>query len=152
MIFGIDFGLKRIGMAKVLNNIIVPMPPILRKNRSQASLEFKKILLQHSDLNNTDQIKLIFGLSCVDKNDEIIESKRDEMQRRIKHFLGLIDFEGDVIYIDESYSSIQAQDMLKDRNYQNRLKYRKNGVIDSISACIILERYLESIGIYNKRI
>ena len=36
MIFGVDFGLKRIGLATITENIIIPLPPIIRKNRKQA--------------------------------------------------------------------------------------------------------------------
>ncbi len=140
MIFGVDFGLKRIGIAKVINGIIVPLSPIMRKNRNQASLELKKILMQYT--NDMGIITLVFGIP-LSYNDSESNRKEVEMKKRITHFLSLIDFCGNVIYLDESYSSIEAEDRLKDRNYKKRLDSRKNGIIDSLSACIILERYLK---------
>lgn len=149
MIFGIDFGLKRIGIAKITQNIIIPLPPIIRKNRNQASTELRNVLMRHCD--NMEDITLVIGapLNELDRDIEDSNSKSAYMimQERIWHFLSLIDFCGKIVYIDESYSSVEASDRLSDRNYNKRKSARKNGTLDSISACIILERYLENISL-----
>lgn len=67
-------------------------------------------------------------------------SSEDEMRRRITHFMHLVDFEGELIYQDEAGSSLEAENMMK-----GEIKYIRDGRIDSISAMIILERYLLSI-------
>ncbi len=147
MIFGIDFGLKRIGIARVVQNIIVPLPPIIRKNRHQASKELYNTLMQYC--KDMHYITLVVGMPLQDKscNDIAQDSKAISpidivMQKRITHFLSLIGFCGKIIYIDESYSSVEANHWLKDRHYKNRKNARKDGKLDSISACIILERYM----------
>lgn len=150
MIFGIDFGLKRLGVAKVVQNIIVPLAPIMRKNRNQASRDLANLLLAHE--SDMSKITLVVGMP----RDMDIESDSDTessgagrhevMQKRINHFLSLIDFCGQIVYIDESYSSKEADERLLDRGYNKRKNARKNGVLDSISACVILERYLEKIN------
>lgn len=150
MIFGIDFGLKRIGMAKLIQGIIIPMPAIMRKNRNQASTELRNVLMQHC--NNMEDITLVIGTPLNECDRDFIEDSNGKsaymvMQERIRHFLSLIDFCGKIVYIDESYSSVEASDRLSDRNYNKRKNARKNGTLDSISACIILERYLENISL-----
>ncbi|MCW8839337.1 MAG: Holliday junction resolvase RuvX, partial [Thiovulaceae bacterium] len=64
-------------------------------------------------------------------------SSEDEMRRRVEHFMGLVDFKGDVFYQDEVNSSIEAENLIK-----GEMKHLKDGRIDSISAMIILQRYL----------
>ncbi|MDY5822457.1 MAG: 16S rRNA (cytosine(1402)-N(4))-methyltransferase RsmH [Helicobacter sp.] len=155
MIFGIDFGLKRLGVAKVVQNIIMPLAPIMRKNRNQASKDLANLLLAHE--SDMSKITLVVGMP----RDMDIESDSDTessgagrhevMRKRISHFLNLIDFSGQVIYIDESYSSKEANERLLDRGYNKRKNARKNGVLDSISACVILERYLEKINALSHR-
>ena len=154
MIFGIDFGLKRLGVAKVVQNIIVPLAPIMRKNRNQASKDLANLLLAHE--SDMSKITLVVGMPCdMDIDDVDTESsgagRHEVMQKRISHFLSLIDFCGEVVYIDESYSSKEANERLLDRGYNKRKNARKNGVLDSISACVILERYLEKINALSHR-
>lgn len=149
MIFGIDFGLKRLGIAKVVQNIIVPLAPIMRKNRNQASMDLYNLLLEHE--RDMSKITLVVGMPLCYLDTESRSVERHEvMQKRISHFLSLIDFSGQVVYIDESYSSKEASERLLDRGYNKRKNARKNGVLDSISACVILERYLERQEIYKK--
>lgn len=141
MIFGIDFGLKRLGVAKVVQNLIVPLAPIMRKNRNQASRDLHKLLLEHE--NDMSKITLVVGMPRDLDTESSGAGRHEVMQKRISHFLSLIDFSGQVVYVDESYSSREADERLLDRGYNKRKNARKNGVLDSISACVILERYLE---------
>jgi putative Holliday junction resolvase len=64
-------------------------------------------------------------------------SSEDEMKRRIAHFMNLVNFSGDVFYQDEAGSSLEAENLMK-----GEIKYIRDGRIDSISAMIILQRYL----------
>jgi putative Holliday junction resolvase len=118
----IDIGLKRIGIAiSLTSNIITPLPAVLRKNRNQASSDTLNILKEWE----IDTLIVGFPKSS------------DEMQRRIEHFLKLLDFKGEVVYQNEDMSSIEAEEMIK-----GEIKYKRDGRIDSIAAKIILERYL----------
>lgn len=54
--------------------------------------------------------------------------------------MNLVDFDGEVFYQDEAGSSKEAESLIK-----GEMKHLRDGRIDSISAMIILQRYLYSI-------
>ena len=121
----IDLGLKRIGLAySAHESIVTPLQAIIRKNRNQASDEVKKVLKEWE----IDSIVIGIPLGG---------SSEDEMRRRITHFMGLVDFEGEVFYQDEAGSSKEAEALIK-----GKIKQIRDGRVDSISAMIILQRYL----------
>jgi len=62
------------------------------------------------------------------------------MERRIKHFVSLLELNIPIIYQDEQSSSIEAKELTK-----GIFRHQKDGKIDSIAAKIILERYLEKL-------
>ncbi|KIM05478.1 MAG: Holliday junction resolvase [Sulfurovum sp. AS07-7] len=134
-IASIDVGLKRIGVAICLDrSIVFPQNAILRKNRVQASNAVSAFLKEW-------QIdKLIVGLP---KDG----SSSDKMERRIRHFVSLLEL-GDieVVYQDEQGSSFEAKEMIK-----AQFRDRRDGKLDSISAKIILERWLEQDKKVNKK-
>ncbi len=121
----IDVGLKRIGVAICLDgSIVMPQNAILRKNRNQAARDVK------SFLDEWEIEKLIVGLP---KDAESSE----EMERRIKHFVSLLDLDIEVAYQDEQSSSIEAKELT-----MGQFRHKKDGKLDSIAAKIILERWL----------
>jgi len=125
-IASIDVGLKRIGMAICLDGkIVFPKDAILRKNRNQASREVKEFLKEW-------EIELlIVGLPKGGSSEE-------EMERRIKHFVSLLELEEiGVVYQDEAGSSFEAKELT-----QGIFRHKRDGRIDSIAAKIILERWL----------
>lgn len=125
-IASIDVGLKRIGMAICLDGkIVFPKDAILRKNRNQASREVKEFLKEW-------EIELlIVGLPKGGSSEE-------EMERRIKHFVSLLELEEiGVVYQDEAGSSFEAKELT-----QGVFRHKRDGRIDSIAAKIILERWL----------
>jgi len=68
-------------------------------------------------------------------------SSEEEMERRIKHFISLLDIENiNVEYIDESFTSFEAKELMR-----GNIKQKRDGRVDSISAKIILERYLSTL-------
>ena len=125
----IDLGLKRIGLAySAHKDIVTPLPAIIRKNRNQASNEVKKVLLEWE----VDAVVIGIPLGG---------SSEEEMRRRIAHFMNLVAFEGKIIYQDEAGSSLEAENRMK-----GEIKYIRDGRVDSISAMVILERYLRARG------
>ncbi|MDF1882862.1 Holliday junction resolvase RuvX [Sulfurimonas sp. SAG-AH-194-C21] len=121
----IDLGLKRIGLAySAHKDLVTPLPAVIRKNRNQASAEVKKAI------TDWEIDTVIIGIP-------LGGSSEDEMRRRIAHFMNLVDFEGEVFYQDEAGSSLEAESLMK-----GEIKYIRDGRIDSISAMIILQRYL----------
>ena len=45
-ILACDVGLKRIGLAHIVQGIILPLKPIIRRNRNQAATELAELLAQ----------------------------------------------------------------------------------------------------------
>ena len=125
----IDLGLKRIGLAySAHKDIVTPLEAVIRKNRNQASKDVKKVL----DEWEVDAV--VIGIPMGG-------SSEDEMRRRVEHFMKLVDFKGKVFYQDEARSSLEAEEMIK-----GNMKYKRDGRVDSISAMIILQRYLTTIN------
>ena len=123
-IIAIDVGLKRIGIAYTPNaSVVVPLPAIIRKNRNQAAKEIEKILKEY----NADI--LVVGIPMTN----------EEMQIRIKHFVNLIDFKGKTEFVDESYTSAIVEEEMK-----GKIKYKRDGRVDSLVAKMLLERFLAS--------
>ena len=123
----IDLGLKRIGLAySAHKDIVTPLPAVIRKNRNQASQEVANVIKEWE----VDAVVIGIPLGG---------SSEDEMRRRIAHFMNLVDFKGELFYQDEAGSSLEAENLIK-----GEIKYIRDGRIDSISAMIILQRYLLS--------
>lgn len=121
----IDVGLKRIGTAICLDGrIVLPQPAVLRKNRNQAARDVKAFL------DEWKIEKLIVGLPKGG-------SAEEEMERRIRHFVSLLDLDIEVDYQDEQGSSFEAKEQT-----MGDFKHKRDGRLDSIAAKIILERYL----------
>ena len=120
----LDIGLKRIGIAISLDGkIALPQKPILRKNRNQAAREVSEFL-QEWNINT-----LVVGIPD--------GSSQKQMQKRIKHFVSLLDFKGKVDFIDEGFTSYEAKESTK-----GVFRHQKDGKLDSIAAQKILERWL----------
>jgi len=122
---GVDLGLKRVGVALFRENISIPLEPIIRKNRNQAANELRGLISEYG------AEKLVFGVPQ--------GSSGEEMRRRIEHFVSLLEFGGEIFYIDEDFSSMEALEATK-----GVFRDKKSGKIDSISAKIILDRWAEA--------
>ncbi len=124
----IDIGLKRIGIAICLDGVIVlPQNAIMRKNRNQAANDVKKFLKEW------EIEQLVVGLP---KDG----SSAEEMERRIRHFVALLELNIAVDYQDEQGSSFEAREQT-----MGDFRHKKDGRLDSMAAKIILERYLKII-------
>ncbi|MEJ8610270.1 Holliday junction resolvase RuvX [Helicobacter pylori] len=130
MILACDVGLKRIGIAMLLNGVILPLEAILRRNRNQASRDL-------SDLLREKNIQVL----VVGKPNESYA----DTNARIEHFIKLVDFKGEIVFINEDRSSIEAYDNLEHLGRKNKRLAIKDGRLDSLSACGILERYYQQV-------
>ncbi len=127
-IAAIDVGLKRIGVAYSPDGkLVFPQEAILRKNREQASRDVKAFLDEYKIT------RLVVGLPKGGSSEE-------EMRRRIEHFVSLLGFEGEVVYQDEYGSSMEAKEMTA-----GLFRHKKDGKLDSVSAKLILERWIDSL-------
>ncbi len=120
----IDIGLKRIGIAFCFEGVITPQSAIIRKNRNQAARDVSNLLKEWS----IDT--LVIGVPRSGASAE-------EMQRRIKHFVSLLDYENEIFFEDEYGSSFEAKELMR-----GQIRQKKDGKIDSFAASIILERFL----------
>lgn len=124
----IDLGLKRIGLAySAHKDFVTPLRAVERKNRDQAASDVKKVI----DEWEVDAV--VVGIPMGG-------SSEDEMKRRVAHFMNLVDFKGEIFFQDESNSSKEAESMMK-----GEIKQIRDGRIDSISAMIILQRFLANV-------
>lgn len=127
----IDLGLKRIGLAySAHKDIVTPLNAVIRKNRNQAASEVKQAIQEW------EADAVVVGVPLGGSSEE-------EMRRRIAHFMNLVDFEGDIFYQDEAGSSLEAENMMK-----GEIKYIRDGRVDSISAMVILQRFLAQNNTY----
>ncbi|RVY84119.1 Holliday junction resolvase RuvX [Helicobacter pylori] len=130
MILACDVGLKRIGIAALLNGVILPLEAILRRNKNQASRDL-------SDLLREKNIQVL----VVGKPNESYA----DTNARIEHFIKLVDFKGEIVFINEDRSSIEAYENLEHLGKKNKRLAIKDGRLDSLSACRILERYYQQV-------
>lgn len=134
-ILACDMGLKRIGIAILKEGIILPLEPISRHNRNQAAKELDNVLKER------DIHILVVGIPSGG------EAEHSDMQKRISHFISLLSFEGEICFVNEDYTSFNALQSLSYMKRQNRARAQKDGRIDSLSACEILQRYMQSHNI-----
>lgn len=132
MILACDIGLKRIGIAIYLNNIILPLEPILRKNRNQAADELSQLLEKRNITT------LVIGVP------QSNSTSAEETKRRIVFFSSLIKTHAKIIFINEDFTSFEAEENLLHLKKNKRQKAHKDGTLDSLAACKILERYLSN--------
>ncbi|BDQ28400.1 RuvX/YqgF family protein [Helicobacter ailurogastricus] len=129
MIIACDIGLKRIGLAMGVQGIVLPLEPILRHSRKQASQELQALL---------DEKKpscLVVGLPSENYTDT---------RKRVLHFVGLLDF-APIVFINECNTSAEALGYTHHLKAQKRQNARKDGKLDSLAACEILKRYQEML-------
>ena len=172
VIIACDVGLKRIGLATLTNGIVLPLEPIIRKNRNQAARDLREVLqmrgvnklivglplYQHTQDTNsqnpqkksqqktqatTDSSKTKPSIGVLDSS---LDSSTSPTSVRIKHFIRLLDCASmccEVVYVNEDFSSIIALENLSHTTKSARKKSTKDGRLDSLAACEILRRYLK---------
>lgn len=131
---GIDFGLKRIGIAV--------SDPLHTFAYSLTTLQNDSTLLKKlSDIIHSKNIKkIVLGVPSDEKTSatSIVNKVKKFQEQLIK------EFNLDVIEWDETYTSVMAKDRIIES--VNKKKKRKNKeLIDMNSASIILQEYLDSL-------
>jgi putative transcription antitermination factor YqgF len=117
----IDFGLKRIGLAYSINNIIFTLPQIL--NSSDVFKQLQKII------TNYDIHRVFVGLS-----EGRIATLTNDFISKLRGNLNI-----PVDTVEEAVSTIEAEKLYKKLG-RKKADYKKN--IDSFSAAVILGRAL----------
>ena len=79
-----------------LNAYNFPLTPIIRINRNQAAKELSDVLKER------DISILVVGMPSGG------EAEHNDTQKRIAHFISLLHFEGQVCFVNEDYTSVNA--------------------------------------------
>ena len=124
----LDIGLKRIGIALCVDGkIAMPLKAVLRKNRNQAAAEIKALISEHKAAT------LVVGVPRGG-------SSEDEMQKRAQHFVNLLEFQGEIHFVDEGFTSKEAA-LLGANSHKNSRK--KDGKLDSLAALIMIKEFFK---------
>jgi len=134
VILALDYGEKRIGAA-VGNSELktsTPVPPLKNSSRDEMIRQLKKMV----DEYEISLIVIGYPLN-MDGSESLITRKVQKFRNRVAHETGL-----PTEFLDERLTSFEAGEMLKETVGDIR---KKKELIDSVSAQIILNEYLEKI-------
>jgi putative Holliday junction resolvase len=132
-ILAIDYGMKRVGMAwtDMLRLSINPLPTI-------AMSDFDTILKEKLSIGEVNEV--VFGLpshkdGTLTSVGEIVVKKTNLLQKKYPNLI--------VAMIDESFSSVEARQMLILSGVKKK-KRQEKGTVDQMSAVLILRDYLNT--------
>jgi putative Holliday junction resolvase len=134
-IAAIDYGTKRIGVA-VCDELHISVNPI------------KTIHTENTNL--ADEIKNIFSAERIEAvvvgMPETLNGKENVIISKIKSFGNYIknEFQLDVFYIDEAFSSKHAGGYMIDYGIKKKSRAKK-GMLDKYAAVIILQQFLSEL-------
>lgn len=131
MFLGIDYGKKRIGLALGQK---VPKPFLTIENLDQ-----DKVIEQIKDICDQNEVKkIIIGLpEEIDQNSVDLKAEIKKFGANVKKLTG-----GEVIFEPEAYTSVEAEERLKQSNQYDRMD---RGRVDRESAVLLLEQYINKI-------
>lgn len=134
---GLDLGTKSLGIA-VCDSLGIIHP---RENYNFEKGNYKKAREHLIDILEIENIKnVVIGLPL--RLEGRVEGDRCESVRRFMTDILKVKPNLNVIYWDESYSTVEARERLKDEGLKEE-KIKK--IIDMMSAVVILEDYLRSL-------
>ncbi len=124
---GIDYGRRRIGLALSDPTLLIASPLVIIENRG-----IKKTVLQILDLMKKNDVgKIVVGLPLHANGNE---SKMSQEARQFGSVFTALGYS--VEYIDERYTSYEAEEMIGNHPQSKKL-------IDKVAASIILQMYLD---------
>ena len=130
----LDIGNKRIGVAvsDITGLYAFPLTTIYRKNISNDIEKLYQLIIEK------EANELIIGLPL------LLSGEEGAQVRLVKSFVNLLNKKIDIhiYYIDERYSTVQAEDKLMNAGIRPSKNQEK---IDSAAAAIILQSYLDKI-------
>jgi putative holliday junction resolvase len=130
-IMGIDYGRRRIGIAVTDQGgaSIRGLTTIDRQKRPDAIERIRNLI------DSEKPEKIIFGLPLT------VDDEETAMSTEVRQFAAAIGAQSPVAieFVDESFSSRQAADIVGTRRKKER---RDKGLRDRIAACLIIESYL----------
>lgn len=136
-IIAVDFGLKRSGLA-MSGPLLIAINALETIHSSQLVDELVRLTKEY------DIGTIVFGDSR--HKDESLNKQAKELLGITRKLKKLLPREITIDYEDESYTSMEAKDLLMASGVK-KSKRREKHAIDQMSAVIILKRYLESKGL-----
>lgn len=141
-ILAIDYGMARIGVAYSDERKIIVSPLEVVKAEKKSAQTLQKLLgiiQDHQKKLGYDIEKIIIGMPF------LMTGKTGLMADEVNSFIGFLREalpDVDIIPWDERLSSVQAEKMMREANMtrKNRAKH-----VDTVSAMIILQNYLENL-------
>ena len=133
-IMGIDYGDARVGVAvsDIMGFMAQGVGTVKNNGLNKLIEELDKIIKEYSPE------KIVVGLP---KNMDGTEGFRAEATYKFTERLKKV-YDGEIVYWDERLTTMGASRFLNETNTRGK---KRKGVIDTVSACLILEGYLNSI-------
>ncbi|HEY6907054.1 MAG TPA: Holliday junction resolvase RuvX [Ignavibacteriaceae bacterium] len=134
-IMGMDYGFKRIGIALSDPLLIFAYPYKTLLNDQNLWGEVDKIIVEKN------VIKIILGYPVDNRG------IKTDVTRKVEQFSKdlMKKFKLEVIFWDESYTSVLAQEKVLE-SVAKKAKRRDKGLLDQNSAAIILQEYLNTLN------
>lgn len=138
-IIGIDFGLKRIGIAISDENKMIASPLITITCEKKSDETVKKLieeLERHQEANHYEIEKIVIGLPLM------MSGKVGLLADEVHHFIALLKTHL-LIPIeswDERLTTVQAERLLRESKMTRK---KRSQYIDKVAAVIILQNYLQ---------
>lgn len=131
-ILAIDYGTKNIGLAcsDELGMTVQPLPSVRFVSRRDL-ISRLRLTIQENRIQ-----ELVIGIPLN------MNGSSGDSVRRVERFMEILqkEFKLPLGRVDERLSTLEAMDFWKEMNRRQQRKYR---TIDSLSAALILERYLK---------
>lgn len=134
-VIGLDIGTRRIGVARgdLAVGIATPLPAIANNE-----LTFKRL---DQLINQENAQTIVVGLPRNSQGEETAQSKISrQFSDQLAH-----NFTIDIVFQDESITSVEAEQRLRQRKVFKESMLR-DGTLDSEAATLILTDYLEGLG------
>lgn len=132
-VLAFDFGLRRIGVAigQQVTRSATPLPAVANGDSGPDWTGIERLI------NEWRPARIIVGMPSH------ADGSPADMGDRVNEFIDkLARFERPVETVDERYTSLEAQELLRDARARGRPGRIDKGMIDSVAAVLIAERWL----------
>lgn len=141
---GIDFGEKRIGIAVSDENKKYSFSRDYIINDIQLKTKLLKIIREENI------VKIIIGYPLNFKSEKTIQTlKIEDFKNQLEEFLRKNSVSSELVFYDERFTSKIAESSILNSGLKKKRRQEK-GLVDSISAQIILQDYIDKSKIINK--
>ena len=131
-LMGVDYGLKRVGIAlsDELRITVTPLQTIQRRGDKQVCREIRELVAVHG------VVEIVVGLPLeADGQDSGLTKTVDDFVTRLRNYVSI-----PVTLFDERFTSIEAEELLRE---SGRYTKKDKDLLDAAAAAVILRWYLE---------